>query len=274
MKKNELKSKHIDHIIKRLKIIRITKALTFLFGPLNRPNNKRIEIILNFNCNLHCFDCSIMCRQAQSNEYMSVEQIERFINQSIIQKKKWEIIRIIGGEPTLNPNLKKISNLLISYKNEYLPQVPIEIVSNGYSPDSHTILSQIPKGVKLRVSNKQSQYQRYHRAINYAPIDDGLYKFSDFSNCCRVTVSQGFGLSPYGYYYCNVAAAIDKVLGFDIGRKELPAENDFMLDMAPKICQYCGHFRMFDRYHKGYTSKFWQTALLNYNKNKPILTEF
>jgi len=44
---------------------------------------------------------------------MSVEQIQKFINESVDNNVKWERIRVMGGEPTLHPDIFEILNLLL-----------------------------------------------------------------------------------------------------------------------------------------------------------------
>lgn len=89
-------------------------------------------------------------------------------------------------------------------------------------------------------------------------------------------VSQGLGLSPYGYYHCNVAAAVDRVFGFDIGRKTLPSKSDPMLECARSLCRDCGFFRKYetDMYKPGFVSPTWKTALEKYGESPPQMSRY
>ena len=100
--------------VKRVyRYIRVQKPVTKLFGPQYRRSRKFIEIEITYRCNLRCINCDRSCRQAPTNEQMSVEQIQKFINESVDNNVKWERIRVMGGEPTLHPDIFEILNLLL-----------------------------------------------------------------------------------------------------------------------------------------------------------------
>ena len=65
----------------------------------------------------------------------------------------------------------------------------------------------------------------------------------DTVTCARGTVRRNCnGLTPFGYYSCAPAGGIDRVIGFDMGHKTLPAPDDQMYELRDKVCRYCGHF--------------------------------
>jgi sulfatase maturation enzyme AslB (radical SAM superfamily) len=64
---------------------RIKKWPTLILGSLFTTNHQLIEINITFDCNLKCLYCNRSCSQAPSEDYMSVEQIEKFI---IASRKK------------------------------------------------------------------------------------------------------------------------------------------------------------------------------------------
>jgi hypothetical protein len=104
------------------------------------------------------------------------------------------------------------------------------------------------------------------------------------------------GLTPFGYYPCAIAGAIDRVFGFDKGRKHLPDPDDVMLDLFSVFCRLCGHFLENqrplwpDRRNNGeenledaectvktdgeIMSPTWITAYESYNKKPPELTKY
>jgi molybdenum cofactor biosynthesis enzyme MoaA len=118
---------------KSTRLTRIKKIPTMLFGPEYKPNHHRIEIDITFKCNLNCFNCNRSCRQAPSDEAMSVDQIKKFIGESISQIRKWECITIMGGEPTLHPGIFEIIKILLLYCKEHSPETSIRIASNGFA---------------------------------------------------------------------------------------------------------------------------------------------
>ncbi len=73
---------------------------------LNRTfvtNTRGIELEITSDCNLFCINCDRSCRQARTKEYMTLDQVEKFVHQSLELDWEWEHIRLLGGEPTLHP---------------------------------------------------------------------------------------------------------------------------------------------------------------------------
>ena len=69
------------------------------------------------------------------------------------------------------------------------------------------------------------------------------YSNSDFTKACWIPALCGITLDMHGYYPCSVAAAIDRVFGFDLGKKELPTVQYATLEeMFANFCKLCGHY--------------------------------
>ena len=211
----------------RMWLLRRNKILTKLLGPRFEFNLNIIEIDITYDCDLKCFNCNRVCGLFPSKEAISVGQIQKFINESIEADKKWDRITVMGGEPTLHPDLFKIIELLLSYKRNFSPETKIAMVSNGYSGKTGDILSRMPKEVEISNTNKKSPVQQ-HRTFYRAPIDFKMFKDVEYINGCATSQSCGIGLTPYGYYPCAPCGAIDRVFGLDLGEKKLPRETDLM----------------------------------------------
>jgi len=89
------------------------------------------------------------------------------------------------------------------------------------------------------------------------------------------------GFNLYGFYPCVAGANIDRVLGFNIGRKKLPTLNDSMVDQIQTLCKYCGHFMYFFSCEpemitttKEIMSPSWKKAYENYKITKPFLSQY
>jgi hypothetical protein len=239
-------------------------------------NKKMIEIEIVSFCNLGCINCNRSCRQAPSNEYMSAKQIKKFVDESIDLKWKWERINILGGEPTLHPELFKILKILKKYK-EFYPGSDIKIATNGFGKKVNKVLSQLPSWLNPVNTYKKSNMQRFS-SYNLAPIDTKKYKNSDFAKGCWITENCGMGLTRYGYYICGPGASVDRIFGLDIGIKRLSLLKDSELSKQRKeLCKYCGIYK--DKNHKDRAwineekmSPAWIKAYKNYKKEKPKLS--
>jgi hypothetical protein len=214
------------------------------------PSRNSIEIDITYDCNVRCFNCNRSCTQAPTKDNLSLEQIDKFIKESINNNIQWHTIRILGGEPTLHPQLLLILDMLIEYRVHYSGKTTIQLVSNGCGKKVTNRLSRIPHEVTIENSRKTSRNQTTFSLFNIAPIDTPQFKDSDFSGGCWITSQCGIGLTPYGYYQCAIAGGIDRIFGFDKGIKTLSNSYDKMLDLFSLLCRYCGHFFENERYVK------------------------
>ena len=255
------------------------------------PNLDQIEIDITYDCNLKCKSCNRSCTQAPSkDDYMTVEQIKKFIEESIELNKKWKLINILGGEPTLHPDFLEIVRLIYEeYILKFSPDTILQITSNGYSQESRELLKKLPAVKNIVIdkhSFKQSNKVTYFTQFNIAPIDTDEYKDSDFSNGCWVTSYCGIGLNKYGYYPCGVAGAMDRVMGYDIGIKSLKEVTvDRLKELLDVFCRYCGNFVDYASnlgdfiprcekkpFTKPIITESWVEIYRNYHKRKPKLT--
>lgn len=255
-----------------VKLFLAQKTTSRLIGSLFDRSRTRIEIAITYLCNLQCVNCDNLCRQAPSSEHMSAEQVGKFIKESIENKAAWETIRILGGEPTLHPNISEIVQLLLKYKKDYAPNCKVTLVTNGFGEKVNKILSILPKELFIENTAKKSPFQ-YFVAFNMAPCDLNRFQFADYSVGCGIMSGCGMGLTPFGYYPCVVAGAIDRVLGFNLGRKKLPRNDDSMRDQLKVFCRYCGHL-MTRMTNKEIMTPTWVDACKRYRIKKPELSRY
>ena len=218
-----------------------------VYEEIQRPryirNKNRIEILVTYQCNRRCYNCNTMVRQAQSSEFMTEEQINKFIKESIENKVKWENIRILGGEPTIHLTIQRIVEMLMEYKKQFSKNTIITIVSNGTGKYVRGKLEELKSNfdVVIENSNKVSNIQPSFWPVNNAPIDTVQCQELDYSKGCWMTTMCGIALDLNGYYPCSTAAAIARVTGEDFGRKSLPTKEDDMKDLYNRYCPLCGH---------------------------------
>jgi hypothetical protein len=238
-----------------------------------RRSRNRIEIDLTYACNLKCLNCNRSCSQAPSEERITVGQIKKFVKESIENNVKWERIRLIGGEPTLHPDILEIVYIILEYNKRHSPETNIQLITNGFGPRVNKILEKVPQGISIENSNKKSVVQLFC-SFNVAPQDYRNYRTGDYESGCVNCSICGISLTPYGYYCCGVAGGIDRIFGLNIGRKSLPLVDDDMRDHLRAFCKLCGIFASFKLVRKEAMSVSWQKAYERYRKNRPKLTHY
>lgn len=256
--------------------IRVNRWVTMVLGPQYRRSATRIEIDITYACNLSCNNCNRSVEQAPTGEHMSVEQIKYFIDESKVKGSRWHRIRLLGGEPTLHKHFFQILEILREYKRNFSPRTQIEVCTNGYGEKVEQILSKIPHDVNVVNSAKSGNIQPSFDPFNIAPKDVKEQRYSDFINGCWIAQNSGIGLGPSGYYPCAVAAAMDRVFGWNIGRQTLPNESDTMEDLLKICCQHCGHFdrRLHPPIFNKEQSQSWKGAYARYRDGTPKLTKY
>ena len=238
------------------------------------PNIHHVELEITTLCSRSCLNCDRSIRQAPSIEHMSLEQINRFVEESLDQRWRWKRMGILGGEPTLHPQFFEILDLLKEYKNQF-PQCRVELTTNGYGTRVKQVLKDIPPWVEVWNSAKISNVNDFV-SYNVAPIDVPLYRDKDFSRGCWITNICGLGLTRYGFYPCGAGASLDRVFGFDIGIKSLHAVDVVrMQQLLPQLCRLCGHFK--ENYETKVVSTeeispSWHHAYEQFQAKKPKLT--
>lgn len=255
--------------------LRVQSPVTALLGPQYRRSRTHLEIDLTWSCNLLCHNCNRSCSQAPTSERMDVDQITRMLNESTETGQRWEQIRLLGGEPTLHPEFSEILDRLLMWRRSFSPETRIEISSNGYGSAVQRVLEKMPSGVVVNNTNKVSRFQQF-QSFNVAPVDSPAYIHSDYSNGCLLIKVAGVGFTPYGWYPCPIAGGIDRIMGLDLGMKQLPAPDYDMHDQLRVFCRLCGHFkRLYERpVETPIMSETWREAYARYREEPPELTRY
>lgn len=254
-----------------------------------------IEILLTEDCNLKCHNCDKLCGKAVSQDRMTVEQVKKFIDESVSFDKKWVRIAVSGGEPTTHPDIIEVVGLLLDYRKKHLPDSSlVQVVSNGYG-GSVDVLQEIrrvfkqeialgPASAGLIVNNEKRNKLVLHSPINRAPADNPAFGGSEYRNGCWVPELSGLGLTRYGYYCCGTASAIDRVFGYDLGVKLLSDVTMHRLVLQrTQLCRLCGRFNDLSedsgRYSRSWVveevvSPTWGKAFESYQSSRPFLTTY
>ncbi|MFC1646052.1 hypothetical protein ACFL2Y_02610 [Candidatus Omnitrophota bacterium] len=134
------------------------------------------------------------------------------------------------------------------------------------------ILIKIPDEIEIYNSFKKSPFQLFS-PFNNAPQDRKNYKNGQYENGC-INLTCGLGLSPYGYYCCGNAGGIDRIFGFNMGRKSIPSDTDRMIDQIQAFCKLCGIFSCYRLTKKERMSPSWKKVYASYKINKPQMESF
>jgi hypothetical protein len=253
------------------------------------PRADRIIIDLSHCCDLSCPGCNRSCAgdQAPAAEFISLEQIRRFIEESVACGRRWRRILLEGGEPTLHPRLDDILAELQHYRQRHAPRCVIELCSNGFSARARQILGRLPAGIRAKNSTKSPGRENGHIGFNVAPADLPEFASADFGQGCYIQRIFGLGLTRHGFYPHPICGGIDRVLGLDIGLKALPASPQALAGQMKRLCPWCGHFREFrsgrqwrdilaygrhDAYPARSQSPSWVNAYANFRRRPPRLS--
>ncbi|DAC11728.1 MAG TPA: hypothetical protein D7H86_07160, partial [Candidatus Poseidoniales archaeon] len=220
---------------------RVRKGVTKVLGRQFTRTREKIEIDLTYACNLRCHDCNRSCRQAPDGMEIQLEKIRLFVDDSLSRSISWKKIRLLGGEPTLHSKFEEVLYEIGRYKFSN-PRCRLEVVTNGYGRKVKRKLLNIPPFFHIENTMKDSEIQPQFYSFNVAMKDKKGSKKVDFTNGCSNIEQCGIGLTPTGYYPCAIAGGIDRVAGWNLGRKEIPEEQDDMLDLLNEFCSYCGRF--------------------------------
>lgn len=230
------------------------------------PNLKKIEIDITYECNLKCINCNRSSTQAPIKEGMSLIQIQEFVQDSIGLNKKWELINLLGGEPTIHTDFIEIVNaILYNYIIPYSPNTILQVTSNGFGDVVQGKLKQLPKHKNLIIdyaSFKDDRVVPYFSPFNDAPIDNKSLSNQEYSKGCWVTSYCGIGLNQLGYYPCGVAGGIDRVFEKNLGVKKLEDVDESISKLLNEFCKYCGNFTDYGVNHGNFIPRHEKAAII------------
>ena len=196
-----------------------------------------------------------------------------------------------GGEPTLYPRLIEAIKLFLGYQDRIKYQIFIQ--SNGIRVDPTLQQAVMATGNwrvcdcnGLDLSDLAFNYvidsQKYkaipaHKTMYLAPMDEPELAGRDFSEGCGLIRDCPICVNKHGFYVCPPAATIDKVLGLDLGAKNLrdfKAKKDVQLQ---NFCKYCGEYKFYTGLpYKESTewlmSPIWIELKKKYDAAPPVLT--
>lgn len=145
---------------------RVQKAVTKLLGYHYSVATDLLEIDITYQCNLKCNNCNRSSAQAAEARHISVSAIREFVIESLEQGRVWRRIRILGGEPTLHPELIDILDELYELKKRQ-PDMVIQLVTNGYGRRVARVLASLPAWLEIENSTKTDNLQPEFGAVPF-----------------------------------------------------------------------------------------------------------
>ena len=211
-----------------------------------RINFDRILLLITLRCNFECDNCVTNCnkKQAPSNEIMSLENIERFIKDTIECNKKYKIVILSGGEPTLHPQFKEICLMFEKANRENHFASSLMICTNGYASKTKELLKFAEEHSFVIQNSNKTEEQRNKTMkwrwfpFNVAPVDVG---YEPSFNGCEQSETCGLGYDNKGYWGCPHSAIIAKIFDYEsvcTSVKELT--EDKIKKSWEQHCKLCG----------------------------------
>lgn len=188
----------------------------------------KIELDLTTYCNLRCPACSRGCDKFPSKDSMMIHQVEQFVIESLDLNKEWKRIGLLGGEPTLHPNIQAIFDILSLYKSAF-PHTDVWMMTNGVHKIS------IPDWVRVVYNIDHS----YHHAFYVSPTDENLL---GTNSRCESLELCGMGLGPYGYVPCVLGTAMARIFNYEALHTLDQCDANTLLTMCREYCQHCGWY--------------------------------
>lgn len=258
------------------------------------------ELDITYDCNLHCRWCNRLCgTKYQKPEHISLEQFKRNIQIIEPHIDNQTAIRVIGGEPTLHPQIFNILDFLLQNIRPKM-RFAIDIYSNGvglkvcqilnkirskYS--TFTVFGSIPQdstaGLKRLSSSKDfnivvskggptGAYSiGLHESIYRAAQD--VVPNIDYTEDCNYYHYCGYGITMYGIFICAMAAHIAVLFKLKGGLDHFPLPQEEE-EQKQLYCKYC--FSPCDTLEKSKVvqediSSTYQKALRDWDENPYFL---
>lgn len=231
----------------------------------------RVQLDLTEFCNMRCYQCTRVVDDAKSDRYIPMGYIRRFVEESLDLDWGWLGISLIGGEPTLHPDIVAILNLMSGYR-KYNKGCTIDLGTNG-GPGLQRLLRQVPSNIVISNASgeKRGDGDPHHRDFYIAPEDLG----ADLEDsCCSRPYNCGIGFSVYGYLPCHICPGLVRVFDLPGAVHTLPEVTpEWFRSSIDKFCAKCGVLTWPPLWREegqatGARSPSWKKALESYSLSK------
>jgi len=207
---------------------------------MGKRNDLIVELDITTKCNLSCPNCVRFSNFHSTWKALDMVAIYDFVAKNKKYGKNLTV-KIIGGEPTIHPNITEILTLL----NE---DFHLMIATNGINKWVPPFDMVVENSAKER-----GVLPEFHPTCD-APLDDIKYRYEDFSFGCDTAYTCMNVCTSEGYYPCTVAGSIDRMLRLSGGPREglQPLATTSLMEcitldnkvkVFSNICKYCGFYK-------------------------------
>ncbi len=220
--------------------------------------NKSCEIQILLACNWNCISCD------QGSQFSAVSwvkrgtmrmtQIEHFVREMHEHNAFIGRLRLVGGEPSLHPELIDMVKFLHRSLVERGHVHRLELVTNGSKPER---LQPVKHLLRVRVSNEADKAK--HHVANFINTPASL---GYAGKVCSAPWHCGFSLCHFGFFPCSSGAGVARFMDWmpQWQRLTLPtcvkpcnAVRECWPDL-PSLCSHCYHGLSDADKHKSGTS--------------------
>lgn len=189
--------------------------------------NLQMEITLR--CNAQCPSCSRHCHYGLYDESSDVtmEQVLRFCEE-VKCHGGIDLISIMGGEPTVHPDLKEIIALIMELKDKnHIKRC--QVVTNG-----KIVITDVP-GIHFEIIPEEAQIRiDNHRCQFVSPYDTGQ-EIGD----CKIIDGCGISWGAYGWWPCGAGGAICRLMGIEQFRTATIPPRLLRQEEVLPMCVHC-----------------------------------
>lgn len=207
--------------------------------PTKKWLNKSLELAINLFCNWECIACDAFSQlhtiSIVRQGTMTLRQIQHFISEMKERNAYFGRIRILGGEPTINPLFQTIASMLHAELVTTGHVGLLEVITNGSHPERIESAKQYLG--KVRVSGEKAK-----QAAHVANLVHSPYSLGYIGKQCNQPGHCGWSLNYWGYYPCSSGAGLCRFHDWQQWQRlKLPVSLKETWPDLIDLCQHCYH---------------------------------
>ena len=233
-----------------------------------KPNMNWLELDITYVCGMDCVNCNRMTSIApgRPEENVTIEQIEKLIEESIRLQYPWKAWFLVGGEPTTHPDLDAIISRIGEYRDTHNRSLDLTLATHGHGEHTRRRLAEVTTAfpfLHVLNSHKQGNTHPDFVAPCVAMVDlDPAWAATHRFEGCSVSGHCGLSLNYKGFFPCAVAGAIDRIFRLNQAIQDLDDVSEAaIVEKYQVFCRYCGYYRPIRENSQTLLSPTWQEAL-------------